>query len=124
MRKPEFEQFRRSLIRRAKAIPQQAREPYRLGIVKLLEDTGLFLIKRARKDGHDEALLEIHGSWVGTDFSPDAMKAALSEAWPGSVFGAGVQNSLVESEEEIVTLQFAWDAGNGQFLTGRIKVTV
>ncbi|HTQ10762.1 MAG TPA: hypothetical protein VMI31_11865 [Fimbriimonadaceae bacterium] len=124
MRKPEFEQFRRTLIRKAKALPQQAREPYRLAIVGLLEDTGLFLIQKARKDGHDEALLEIHGSWVGTDFSPDAVKAALLETWPGGVFGSGEQGFLLESEEEVAILQFAWDSGQGQFLTGRIKIVV
>ena len=124
MRKPEFEQFRRALIRTAKPIPQQAREPYRLAIVSLLEDTGLFLVQKARKDGHDEALLEVHGSWVGTDFSTDAVKTALLQAWPGAVFSSGTDNFLIESEEEVATLQFAWDSGAGQFLTGRIKVTV
>jgi len=124
MKKPEFEQFRGALLRRAKAIPQQAREPYRLGIVRLIEDTGLFLVQRARKDGHDQALIEIHCSWIGTDFSPDAVKATLREVWPGALFGAGQEGSLIESEDEIVTLEFAWDGGAGLFLTGRIKVTV
>ncbi|MFI5385174.1 MAG: hypothetical protein ACHQ50_03545 [Fimbriimonadales bacterium] len=124
MKKPEFEQFRKSLLRRAKAVPQQQREPYRLAIVSLLEDTGQFLVQKARKDGHDDALIEVHGSWVGTDFSPDTVTAALRDTWPGAVFGSGEQGCLIEHEDEVATLQFAWDSGDGQFLTGRVKITV
>lgn len=124
MRKPEFEQFRQSLLRRAKALPQQQREPYRLGIVALLEDSRLFLVQRARKDGHDDALIEIHGSWIGTDFSPTAVIDSLKQAWPGSVFGSGEQKYWIEAEDEIVTLQFAWDDKNGCFVTGLVKITV
>ncbi len=95
-----------------------------MAVVSLLEDTGLFLVQKARKDGHDEALIEIHGSWVGTDFSPDAVMSALRESWPGALFPSGEQSSLVEHEDEVATLQFAWDDGSGQFLTGRVKITV
>lgn len=125
MKKPEFEQFRTTLLRHGKAIPQQQREPYRQAIVSLLEDSGLFLVQKARKDGHDDAQIEIHGSYVGTDFSPDAVKDALRSIWPGDVFVAsGEEGNWVETEDEITTLQFAWDGGSGQFLTGRVKITV
>ena len=124
MRKPAFEQFRASAIRRSKSLPQQAREPYRAAIVALLEDSGLFLVQRARKDGHDDALIEVHASWIGTDFSPDGVIESLRAMWPGAVFGAGEQMYWVEHEDEIVTFEFAWSNGEGQFLTGRIKITV
>jgi hypothetical protein len=124
MRKPEFEHLRQSLLRRGKAMPQQQREPYRAGIVKLLEDTGLFLVQKARKDGHDDALIEIHSSWIGTDFSPDAVIESLRALWPGGMFPAAESKYWIEAEDEIVTLEFAWDAGERGFLTGRLKVTV
>jgi hypothetical protein len=124
MRKPEFEQFRQSLLRKAKAMPQQQREPYRAGLVKLLEDTGLFLVQKARKDGHDDALIEIHSSWIGTDFSPEAVIASLRELWPGGVFDGGETKYWAESEDEIVMFDFAWNAAERGFLTGLIKVTL
>ncbi|HVT12259.1 MAG TPA: hypothetical protein VHE55_08325 [Fimbriimonadaceae bacterium] len=122
MRKPEFEQFRQATLRQAKALPQQQREPYRTGIVRLLEDTDLFLVQKARKDGHDDALLEIHGSWIGTEFSPEAVMQALRDLWPGKMFASGEVKHWIEAEAEIVTLEFAWNSGAGQFLTGRIKI--
>jgi hypothetical protein len=123
MRKPEFEQFRQSLLRRAKPLPQQQREPYRHKLVDLMEDSGLFLVQRARKDGHDDALTEFHATWIGTDFSPETVTDALKELWPGAVFESGSQKYWIETEEEIVDLLFAWDNGEDRFLTGRIRVT-
>ena len=124
MRKPEFEQFRQSLIRRSKPLPQQAREPYREATVKLLEGTGEILVQKARKDGHDTALVEIHGSWVGTDFSPEAVMSTLKGAWPGDLFSGAPEMHWIEHEEEVVTLDFACDLPNDQFVTGRVKINV
>jgi len=124
MKKPDFEQFRQSLLRRAKALSQQEREPFRAAIVSLLDDSGLILVQRARKDGHDPALIEVHGSWIGTDFSPDHVIQSLRDLWPGNVFASGEQKYWIEAEDEIVDLEFAWDNGSGQFVTGKIKVTV
>jgi hypothetical protein len=123
MRKPEFEQFRTSLLRRTQALPQQQREPFKDAIVKLLDDSGLFFVQKSRKDGRDDALIEVHCSWVGTDFSPDGVIAALRSLWPGEVFGKGEKKHWIEAEDEIVTLEFAYDA-EYRFLTGRVKVTV
>jgi hypothetical protein len=122
MKKPDFEHHRQSLLRAGKPLPQQAREPYRVALVQLLEDTGLFLVQRARKDGHNEALIEIHASWVGTDYSPDAVIAALRDLWPPESLKD--QKHWIEAEDEVVTLQFAASVGEGQFLTARMKVTV
>jgi hypothetical protein len=123
MKKPDFEQFRQSSLKHGKALPQQQREPYRQAIVDLLEDTRQFLVQRARKDGHDDVLIEIHCSWIGTAFSPETVIETLREVWSGDVFPIGEKKHWIEAEDEIVTLEFAWDAGDGQFLTGRIKVT-
>jgi hypothetical protein len=124
MRKPAFEQFHRTTLRSGKPMPQQQREPLRAAIVELLENTGLFLVQKARKDGHDDALIEVHGSWIGTDFSPEAVIEALQSTWPGTLFEGGENQYWIEAEDEIVTLVFAWNPGERGFLTGRVKVTV
>jgi hypothetical protein len=124
MRKPEFEQFRQSLLRRAKPLPQRDREPYRKAIVDLLEESGVVLVQRARKDGHDDALTEFHATWIGPDFSPDYVISTLKSLWPGAVFPTGEQKYWIEVEEEIVDLLFAWDNGDGQFLTGKTRITL
>lgn len=123
MKRPQFEHFRRSLAAKAKPLPQQAREPYRAAIVLLLEETGEILVQKARKDGHDEAMIEIHGSWVGTDFSTGAVISRLRAHWPGSLFAEGEAMHWIEAEEEVVTLSFAASLGAGA-LTGRVKITV
>jgi hypothetical protein len=124
MKKPEFEQFRHALLRRAQPLPQQQREPYKAAIVSLLDDSGMFLVQKSRKDGHDDALIEVHCSWVGTDFSPDHVIQTLRELWPGAIFEKGEKKHWIEAEDEVVVLEFAWENGGGQFVTGRIKVTV
>lgn len=122
MRKPEFEQFRATVLKSSRPIAQQDREPIRQRVVSLLEDTGLFLVQRARKDGHNEALIEVHAAWVGTDFSVDAVIDCLKSSWPGNVFEGGEQKFWIEPEEEVVELWFAWR--DDQFVTGHIKITV
>lgn len=122
MRKPEFEQFRATVLKNSRPMPQQQREPYKAKVVSLLEDTGLFLVQKARKDGHDPALIEVHAAWLGTDFSVEAVIEALKSTWPGEVFENGEQKYWIEAEEEVVELWFAWR--NDNFLTGHVKVTV
>lgn len=124
MRKPEFEQLRHSLIRAAKAMPQQEREPYRQKMVSMLEEDGLLLVQRARKDGHDDALIEVHASWIGTDYSTEAIIGALKTVWARGFVEGGQLRHWIESEDEVVTLEFAWSGPGSGFLTGRVKVTL
>src|ERR1041385_4943823 len=125
MKKPDFYHFRESMLRQGQPMRQQDREPYRAAIVNLLEEGGKILVQKSRKDGHNESLVEIHGSWIGTDFSTAAMIEALKNSWPNGLFPDGEEKHWIEGEEEIVTLDFAWMSGGDRgFLTGRIKLTV
>ncbi len=124
MRKPEFEHLRHTVLARSKPIPQKDREPYRESLVTLLEDTGLFLVQKARKDGHDDALIEVHASWIGTDFSTEAVVDALKSNWSAKAFDGGEVKHWIDVEDEVVTLEYVWSGSGAGFLTGRVKVTL
>lgn len=124
MRKPEFEQFRAHLLKSGKPIPEHRREPYRLAVVSLLEDSSDVLVQKARKDGHPDAQIEIHGSWVEAGFTTEDGVAMLAQMFPGAVFSGGREMHWVEADDEVIILEFAWDAEDGEFLTGRVKIVV
>ena len=121
-KKPEFEQFLHTLLKTGKPLVQQAREPYRAAAVDLLENTGDILVQRARKDGHKDVQIEIHGTWVGPSYDPFAVVKQLRALWPGSLFSSGEELHFVEYKEEVVTLRFGWKDGDA-YLTGLIKIT-
>ncbi len=103
-------------------MPQQAREAYKQAIIDLLEGTHDVVVQKSRKDGHDEALIDVRGSWMGTDFSPGHVKSELKDTWPGDLFEKGEQMHWIENEDEATVLEFAW-VGEAGFLTGRVKIT-
>lgn len=124
MRKPEFEQFRAELVRGDRPLPPKARAPVRERIVALLDETGRILVQKSRQDGRDDALIEVHGTWVGADPSIEALVQTIRGVWPGDVFVGGALQSWIEAPEEVATLEFAWSAGEGGYLTGRIKIGI
>lgn len=124
MRKPEFEQFRAELLRGGRPLPPRARAPIRERIVALLDDTGQILVQKSRQDGRDDALVEVHGTWVGADPSVEALVESIRAAWPGEAFVGGKLQSWLEAPEDVATLEFAWSAGEEGYLTGRIKIGI
>lgn len=121
IKKPAFDQFVHVAMKEGKALQQQAREPYRHAIVEFLESEGDILVQKARKDGHDDASIEIHAIWVGPSYDPDDVVRVMRESWPGKLFPKTEQMHWVERDEEVVTLRFMWHSA-AQFLSGKITI--
>lgn len=120
-KKPQFEQFLQSSVRTLKPMPQQAREPYRQAITDFLEGTNEILVQKARKDGHPDAQIELHCTYIGPSFDAFEVVQMIRNLWPGSLFTGGENMFWVENEEEVVRLRFVWREA-AQFLSGLIIV--